>query len=272
MSIRTAAHSVVEPSPWAKRLAGLAVVGYALLSMLPVLLVWLTYCTRSDSRIRLAKPALAAIVAVACCVPWTLRNFVVFHRVIPFRSNLSYELYIGNNENYDEHHRGATPVITQELETLRYLRMGETAFMDEERRKALQFIASHPRMEVKLLRWRFVDFWMGVADPLRTFVAANSWPIRGILLVNFVSALGALLGIVTLFSKRNPYAVSLATFPVVFPLLYYVTHTSLRYRHPIDPVVLLLTAIATGAILGWGRSLVQRNKQTAQSTTALAPS
>jgi hypothetical protein len=30
----------------------------------------------------------------------------------------------------------------------------------------------------------------------------------------------------------------------VVPLVYYVTHASLRYRHPIDPIVLMLTAIA----------------------------
>lgn len=40
------------------------------------------------------------------------------------------------------------------------------------------------------------------------------------------------------------YAFAVAAFPVVFLFLYYVTHTSLRYRHPIDPAVLLLTAVA----------------------------
>ena len=39
MSERNAAHSVVEPSPWSKRIAGGAVVFYALVSMLP--LVWI---------------------------------------------------------------------------------------------------------------------------------------------------------------------------------------------------------------------------------------
>jgi multiple sugar transport system permease protein len=39
MSAPTAAHSVVEPSPWTKRFAGLIVVCYALLSMVP--LVWI---------------------------------------------------------------------------------------------------------------------------------------------------------------------------------------------------------------------------------------
>jgi hypothetical protein len=54
------------------------------------------------------------------------------------------------------------------------------------------------------------------------------------------------------------YAVTPAAFPVLFPILYYVTHTSLRYRHPIDPVVLLLTAIAAGALWGRGCSIFRR--------------
>ena len=32
--------------------------------------------------------------------------------------------------------------------------------------------------------------------------------------------------------------------------MYYVTHASLRYRHPIDPIVLLLTAIAVDGARG----------------------
>jgi Dolichyl-phosphate-mannose-protein mannosyltransferase len=236
------------------------------LSVFPVLLGWLLYRRRSAGQVRVGRPAMAALLAMVCCVPWTMRNFVVFHRIIPFRSNLSYELYIGNNENYEEIRRGMAPVITQDLETLRYLRMGEMAFMDEERRKAVRFIETHPRMEMNLWRWRFVDFWMGVADPWRTFMTTDSWLIRGILLGNFVSSVGALVGMVALFWRRSTYAVALAAFPVIFPALYYLTHTSLRYRHPTDPIVLLLTAIAVGAVWNWGGTLFRRNKQAASVT------
>ena len=109
-------------------------------AVFPFLLGWLAYRGYRDGRIRLTKPAMAAAVALICCVPWTVRNFVAFHRFIPFRSNFGYELYIGNNENYDERHWGSPAIITQGMETLRYLRMGETAFMQEERRKALKFM------------------------------------------------------------------------------------------------------------------------------------
>jgi hypothetical protein len=47
-----------------------------------------------------------------------------------------------------------------------------------------------------------------------------------------------------LWRARSPYAFPAGAFVVVVPLVYYVTHASLRYRHPIDPIVLILTAIA----------------------------
>jgi hypothetical protein len=234
-------------------------------SALPVMLGWLLLRSwreeraRRDWRLDLRRPALAALAALLCCVPWTVRNYLVFQQFIPFRSNLAYELYVGNNENYDERRRGV-PVITQDLETLRYLRIGEKAFMEEEKQKALRFIETHPRMEMQLIAWRFVDFWMGVPDPLRTFRLTDSWLVRGILLGNFLSSVGALLGVAVLFVKRNAYAIPLAAFPVVFPLLYYVTHTSLRYRHPIDPVLMLLLAVLVGT-LSHGIAMARRQRR-----------
>jgi multiple sugar transport system permease protein len=50
MSAPTAAHSVVEPTPWTKRIAGTIVVCYALLSMVPLVWIVLTgFKTPSDS-------------------------------------------------------------------------------------------------------------------------------------------------------------------------------------------------------------------------------
>ena len=248
----------------------------ALVSVFPFLLVWLIFRSRHAGQLQFARPALAAIITLVCCIPWTARNFAVFHRFIPFRSNLSYELYIGNNENYDERRRALPTIITQDMEALRYLRMGESAFMDEEKRKAFRFIRTHPAVEMKLIGWRFVDFWMGVADPWRTFSTADSWLVRGILLGNFLSALGVLIGATALFLRRNTYAIPLATFPAIFPILYYLTHTSLRYRHPIDCVVMLLTAIA--AVELWrivrpgGRSRNQRESQNVVGAGERVPS
>jgi hypothetical protein len=251
--------------------------GFALLTnpaatlLLPVLLMWAAFRLRARSVERkqptagLIGPALATAIVVLCCVPWTVRNYVQFHRFIPLRSNFAFELYIGNNENYDDQHRLRPGAITQDREILRYLRMGETAFMDEEKRKAVAFITAHPRMETWLIAQRFVDFWLGTASPIVAFQQAGSFWLRLILVCNDAAPLGAFLGIVVLLAKRNLYTIPVVAFPLIFPLLYYVTHTSLRYRHPIDPIVLFLAAIG---VQGVWFTFARKFRKTAASETA----
>ena len=249
--------------------------GFALLTnpavapLLPVLLAWAAGHTRDRERAVawLARPALAAGLALLCCVPWTIRNYLQFHKFIPLRSNFTFELYIGNNENYDDQHKSRPGAITQDREILRYLHMGETAFMEEEKRKAFAFIASHPRVESWLITQRFVDFWTGTATPLAAFREAHSLWLGLVLLCNDVAPLCAFLGILVLLATKNAYALPVVAIPVIFPLLYYVTHTSLRYRHPIDPVVLLLAAIGVHGVWRWLTRKIGK-LQTAESSVA----
>jgi hypothetical protein len=240
--------------------------------LLPVFLTWAAcrargYTPASNS---LLRPLLAAGIALLCCVPWTVRNYVQFHKFIPLRSNFAFELYIGNNENYDDQHRLRPGAITQDREILRYLHMGETAFMEEEKRKAVVFIVAHPRIETWLIAQRFVDFWTGTATPLAAFRQADSLWLRLILLCNDAAPLCAFFGIIVLLATKNVYALPVVSVPILFPLLYYVTHTSLRYRHPIDPVVLLLVAIGVHGMWRWimRRSNRKSTNLAAQSSTA----
>jgi Dolichyl-phosphate-mannose-protein mannosyltransferase len=228
----------------------------SLSSLLPFLLGWAAYrawwkaSPRAVGRARWLQPCAALAIAILCCVPWTIRNYAAFHRFVPLRSNFPLELYIGNNENYDDQHPRYPGMITKDRETWRYIKMGETPFMDEEMRKAKKFIFAHPRVEAILFYERFIAFWGGIPNPIDKFMATDSWLVRSLILCAMISGLGALAGIVMLVWRRSDYAFPLAVYPVIFPFLYYITHTSLRYRHPIDPEILLLTAIACGAIFG----------------------
>jgi 4-amino-4-deoxy-L-arabinose transferase-like glycosyltransferase len=241
--------------------------------LLPIFLGWAAYRTRGHHRRAnsFLRPLLAAAIAALCCVPWTIRNYMQFHKFVPLRSNFAFELYIGNNQNYDDQRRSRPGAITQEREILRYLHMGETAFMDEEKRKAFAFIEAHPRIEAWLIAQRFVDFWAGTATPLVAFRQADSFGLRFILLCNDLAPLFAFLGVIVLLATRNGYAVPVVSVPILFPLLYYVTHTSLRYRHPIDPVVLLLATIGVHGFWRWcARKLSPKSAKTAAAKSSLA--
>jgi hypothetical protein len=121
--------------------------------------------------------------------------------------------------------------------------------MQEKWQLATAFVRSHPGLELRLTGKRFVEFWMGTESPLKNFRATDSSLIKGILLTSFLTAIGALFGIIALCQRQPAKAFPFAVFPVIFPCLYYVTHADLRYRHPVDPVICLLAALAVAAIL-----------------------
>ena len=54
--------------------------------------------------------------------------------------------------------------------------------------------------------------------------------------------------------------------PILFPITYYLTHSVLRYRHPIDPAltVLAVCALARARSFGLRRNLAQAPSSTLQ--------
>jgi 4-amino-4-deoxy-L-arabinose transferase-like glycosyltransferase len=218
-------------------------------SLLPLLLGWAAYRARQEGQLHLGRPALACAIAVLCCVPWTVRNYLAFHRFIPLRSNLPFELWLGNNEQFDEQSQVVPPPDPERSEIRNYVHIGETAFMQDKWQKAVGFMRAHPWLEITLFTRRFVATWTGVENPIESFRDTDSPLVRLVIVSNTLAALVALCGILALLRSRNVYAFPLAAVPIVYPLIYYVTHTSLRYRHPIDPVLLLLVAIAIAAVL-----------------------
>jgi len=220
-------------------------------ALLPFLLGWAALRGRSESKLRWKRAALAAGVTILCCLPWSIRNYAAFHHWIPLRSNLPYELWSGNNDVFDPNARTGRRVMTRMEEVRRYAMLGEVAFMREKREEALAFMRSHARLEVQLTWSRFLNFWLGTDAPWKNFIATDSWLIRVILLANSLTALGAVAGIVVLWrrSRGQRMVLPLAVYPLVFPLLYYVTHAQLRLRHPIDPVVMVLTVLVIAGVV-----------------------
>jgi hypothetical protein len=54
----------------------------------------------------------------------------------------------------------------------------------------------------------------------------------------------SLLGVLFAYREQNEAAVPLASVMLFFPLIFYITHSSSRYRHPIDPVMVVLSVYA----------------------------
>lgn len=223
-------------------LAGIAALtNTTLLAVFFCFWLWLWAVRRDHDRSFAMKGSASVLVCLLVLLPWTVRNYVTFHRFIPIRDNFGLELWIGNHEGvtylYDFH--GSFPLS----DPTEYNRLGEIAFMETMRNTALQFIAHHPRQFLLLCGQRFVYFWTTPRFELWLPISLLAW-------------LGAGLALWRKGLAAVPCAIVLA----VFPLVYYVTHPWSTYRHPIEPVMILLLAYAV--VSGAGLFLAGRRRFT----------
>lgn len=218
-------------------------VNPALGSLLPFFLGWIAFRQMRLSCWNPKPVLLAALLTITICLPWTIRNAVQFHKLIPLRSNFPFELWMGNNEIYDEHSR-AVNRITRYEQVHRYQELGETAFLAEKGQKARGFILTHPMLTLRLASRRVIATWFGTASPWTDFLRADSPLVRFLLFWNTITIIGVLVAIARLFAARNPFLFPMAIVPLAFPLVYYFTQTSLRLRHPCDPILALLLAFS----------------------------
>lgn len=223
----------------------------ALLSLLPFLLGWAAW-RRWKSGTARRNAGLACAAVALCCVPWTIRNYMVFHAFVPLRSTLGLQLWVGNNPQAKPIWLGENHPINDASERAQYSGMGEMAYMTRKRNDAVRYMLTHPAHEAELISSRFVMLWAGGSlHPVRDFLSSRSPWFRYVLLFNVCAALASLCAIAILFRRRSIYAIPLAAGPVVFPFAYYLTLALPRYRLPIDPILMLLTVIAIAASAGW---------------------
>jgi 4-amino-4-deoxy-L-arabinose transferase-like glycosyltransferase len=215
----------------------------ALGALLPFLFGWILYRRRKQPATQLRLGLVTLAVLLLTCLPWITRNYVLFHRFIPLRSNFSYELWSGNNEIFDPYSRDMNRITRYEQIHL-YAQQGEREFLQEKLGKAVSFIRVHPALYAQLFGRRVIATWLGTESPWQDFEQADSSFVRFILIWNAIALAGLIAGLLRLYARQQVYFVPVACFPVIFPLTFYIAHTTLRHRHPCDPAVALLMAIA----------------------------
>ena len=217
----------------------------SILSLFPFFVAWLVW-QAEKARIPWVKPVTAALVVFAIClVPWTVRNYRVFGKLIVLRSNFGLELWLGNNLNVtDTMGQWQHPSANRE-EAAKFQRMGEIAYMEEKRREAFAYMRTHPGDTLNLIFRRFEINWLAFSDSPVDVWTNGGWSSRLFLVLNCLLSLLCLFGVLAAYRARMPEAAPFAMVLLIFPLVFYLTHASLRYRFPIDPAMLIL---ATGAV------------------------
>jgi hypothetical protein len=221
-----------------------AMINPSLLSVLPPLAIWAIWPMRHRLLPACRLASAAALVFAIGITPWAIRNYMVFHKFIPLRSNFGLELWLGNNPDVPD---SWTPWLhpNDNLDEARkYARMTEIPYMDEKEREAWAFIRTHPVDTARFTLHRFANHWLGIWDSPADMWGTAPWYLRLTIVFSCVFALLSWMGLLFAYRTAHRAANPLGIVMLFFPLAFYLTHTSLRYRFPMDPIMLILSVFA----------------------------
>ena len=226
-------------------------------AMVTICVLWLgfvAFSTPSPVRSR-ATLALAFVAAAGMlCLPWTLRNRRELGTYFFVRDNLGLELYAETGDCVE-----SDPIRCHNLrhpnqsvsEALVMREIGEVPYNRSRLQLAFQWIDSHPSEFARATCRRIGQFWFPRpgASPVYEY---SQW---------FLTVL-SVAGLVLLFRDRNRAFLFVAASLAIYPLLYYLVQSSIRYRMPVLWLSLLPTGLAMQRMAAWLPESVTRRVRT----------
>jgi 4-amino-4-deoxy-L-arabinose transferase-like glycosyltransferase len=241
----------------------------SLLSLLPFFLGWLIWEAHKESAPWARSLTAALLVFTICLVPWMIRNYRVFDKLIVLRSNFGLELWLGNNPDVTDTMSQWKHPNDNPAEAEKYKSMGEIAYMAEKQHEAFAYMRSHPLDTINFMFRRFVENWLGITDSPADVWAYVPLYVKAFLAMNCLFSIFSFLGVLYLSRARQGEGLLFASVLLVFPLVFYFTHSSLRYRFPIDPIMMVLVAGAFGHLLSLARNPSSNETKMAMSASSI---
>ena len=208
----------------------------AVVSMFPFCLLWLLYQLPRKPQ-QFFGAALCVLTAALAVSPWLVRNYEVFGKFILVRDNLPLEMYEANNDQSAglwtrNEHPGNNPEAMR-----RFQEIGELGFMAEKQQEVRQFVREHPGRFLWFTVERAVYFW--IAPPQAAILAGYDLMISRH--TNFLlGAVFAFAGLWLTIRNRIRGAFLLSCFLLLYPFPYYLVMPFPRYKHPIEPEMIML--------------------------------
>jgi hypothetical protein len=236
-----------------------ALVNPAILSALPPLLAVVIWKRHRAALAWRAKTLLAVCAAVLVVTPWVVHVSRTMHTFVPIRDNYWLEFYAGNSGDAFESNVAWAHPASSPVELEKFERMGEIPYLAEKHQLAVQFVSRHPLWFVVATVRRFVRYWTGFWSLSARYLRQEPLDLPNVFFCSFVTWM-MLRGLRRMWGESHsvtaPFIVLLACFPVT----YYLTHASMDYRQPIEPVIVILATIGmTGQ-----RSSVAANTESAR--------
>lgn len=237
-------------------LLGIALAAAVLLRQLfllfiPFLLIWVWWARRRQTtRAPLAPLLLSCCIIVAAILPFTLYNYMRFDRFVLLNTNAGYAFFFGNHPVYGTHF---VPILSPEsggylaLLPKELLTLDEAALDQELLRRGLGFVIADPVRYLRLSLSRipaYFMFWPSresglISNLARVLSFGLLWPFM------LYGLARSLIFRPWSFSRlffSNIFLLQL--FVVVYTMIHLLSWALVRYRLPVDAVLILFAGTA----------------------------
>lgn len=219
----------------------------AFLLFLPFLYTWLLFVLRKNYLVPALKMiGINVLIITLFILPFTIYNYERFNQFVLLNTNAGFAFYWANHPIYGTHFEG---ILTQstylDLLPKELYGLNEAALDRELLNRGLQFVIQDP------LRYFFLSL-------SRIPVYFMFWPSPHSSILSNISRIGSfgvflpfmIYGLMTTLAKKGEEKVTLHSpvfllllFILVYSLIHIFTWTLIRYRLPIDAVLVLFAAV-----------------------------
>jgi hypothetical protein len=208
----------------------------------PTMLAFLPFCGLGTwrQRYRRGLPSLAGVILSSATFflvlsPWLIRDYEAFGRFVFIRNDFGLQFRLGNGPSADGMLMSYFQPNLNKLELEKFQRMGELAYAAECKRFALDWIRAHPGRFTIISLKRFFYFWNGVPRPTSS-IAPVDFRSSAFLATSVL----AIWGVGRAVRQKRPGAYLFVGLLLTYPAVYYFVYPHARYRHPIEPELLIL--------------------------------
>jgi 4-amino-4-deoxy-L-arabinose transferase-like glycosyltransferase len=233
-----------KPTPmrfvWLGLALGLAsLLRQTMLLVAPFLLAWLAWELRQQ-RVRWWTFGLPVAVVGLLIAPWTIRNYLVFDRFLPLNSNAGYALYASNNPNLETDWRNDQVVVPVPDDLIG---QNEAELNQALTARGIAFIVADPQRYLWLTLDKALEYF-------RFWPSSDSSQMSNLVRV---SSFGLylpfmLLGLYFSLAHWRYFAV-LYLFILAHTGLHLLSWPAVRYRLPVDAVLMVFAALAVGELV-----------------------
>jgi hypothetical protein len=225
------------------------------LVFIPFIFIWIFWARQNKKFWHIiGRIALVSGIILAMILPFTIYNYLRFNRFVFLNTNSGYAFFFGNNPIYGSKF---VPILTEDMGSYQKLIPSELlgldeAVMDQELlKRGVQFVVDDPGRYILLSISRipvYFEFWpTGDSSLISNISRVASF---GIFLPFMIYGL-ILAGLKGSYARFSNPGWLLIIFIVTYSGIHLLSWALIRYRLPIDAVLVVFGALAFENIFSW---------------------